>query len=405
MKYEFPRITHLDEVRAVIKDLPEFIIAERDWGFAVNYLVSGPDTFPGVHTAGGSPRMREEATRAKSIRRECRGLLFYPDGRIMSRRLHKFWNVNERDETQLHRIDLGQPHVILEKLDGSMVTPVFTDAGVRWGTKMGITDVSMQAELFVADHAQYEVMALECHDLGLTPIFEWCSRKQRIVVDYPEDRLVLIAMRDNITGDYVSYADLGQWTEKYGIELVRVYPGTTDSMENLLEETRGLKDQEGWIIRFEDGHMLKLKGDEYVTIHKAKDKILRENGVIELLLDEKLDDVKPSLPDDDRQRLETFEGDFWHGVVGTAQMWKDLNYFCRRLHGDDRKGFATADGTKDMDQHLRGTIFKAWDNPDLDFRAAVVDVIRKNLGTQTKVDGVRHLFGARWNYNVNTGDN
>jgi hypothetical protein len=64
--------------------------------------------------------MREEATRAKAIRRECRGLLFYPDGRIMSRRLHKFFNVNERDETQVHRIDLGQPHVILEKLDGCL---------------------------------------------------------------------------------------------------------------------------------------------------------------------------------------------------------------------------------------------------------------------------------------------
>ena len=145
MKYDFPSITNLDEVRDVVKDLPEFIIAERDWGYAVNYLVSGPDTFPSVHTAGGSAAMRDAATRAKAIRRECRGLLFYPDGRIMSRRLHKFFNVNERDETQMHRIDLGQPHVILEKLDGSMITPVYTDHGVRWGTKMGITEVSMQA--------------------------------------------------------------------------------------------------------------------------------------------------------------------------------------------------------------------------------------------------------------------
>ena len=405
MKYEFPRITHLDEVRAVIKDLPEFIIAERDWGFAVNYLVSGPDTFPGVHTAGGSLRMREEATRAKSIRRECRGLLFYPDGRIMSRRLHKFWNVNERDETQLHRIDLGQPHVILEKLDGSMVTPVFTDAGVRWGTKMGITDVSMQAELFVADHAQYEVMALECHDLGLTPIFEWCSRKQRIVVDYPEDRLVLIAMRDNITGDYVSYADLGQWTEKYGIELVRVYPGNTDSMENLLEETHGLKDQEGWIIRFEDGHMLKLKGDEYVTIHKAKDKILRENGVIEMLLADKLDDVKAVLDDDTRHSLEKFEAEFWQGVATSAEIWQTVNTVVRARHGTDRKAFALAPTTAVMDGNLKSAIFKSWDATDFDWRQAVLDTVAKNIGTQTRVDAVRGLWGgARWTYGSSAGD-
>jgi RNA ligase len=247
-------------------------------------------------------------------------------------------------------------------------------------------------------------MADECLDRGLTPIFEWCSRQQRIVVDYPEDRLVLIAIRDNVTGEYASYPEMQEWADRYGIELVREYPGTVSNMEALLSETHDLTGQEGWIIRFDDGHMLKLKGAEYVIIHKAKDKILRENGVIELLLDEKLDDIKPNLPEDDRRRLEDFEGDFWHGVASSAQMWGDLNNCCRRLYGNDRKGFALADGTKDIDQHLRSAIFKAWDVTDFDWRVAVVDVIRKNISTQTKVDNVRHLFGARWNYGSNTGD-
>ena len=184
MRYKFPEIRHLDDVRPAIAGADEFIIAEREWGSVVNYLVSMKDTFPPVETVNDA------------IRRECRGLLFYPDGRIMSRRLQKFFNIGERDETQSHLVDLSQPHVILEKMDGSMITPVFTEDGVRWGTKMGITDVSAQAEAFVRNHLVYEVMAEECRDLGLTPIFEWCSRQQRIVVDYPDDRLVLIAMRD-----------------------------------------------------------------------------------------------------------------------------------------------------------------------------------------------------------------
>ena len=54
VNYIFPTITHLDDVRDIIKDLPEFVIAEREWGWAVNYLVSGADTFPEVKTAGGS---------------------------------------------------------------------------------------------------------------------------------------------------------------------------------------------------------------------------------------------------------------------------------------------------------------------------------------------------------------
>ena len=198
MNYAFPIIEHLDDVRPAIAGRDEFIIAERDWGYVVNYMVAMADTFPEVKTSGGSAKMREEANRHKAIRRECRGLLFDKDGKIMARRLHKFFNINERDETQFSEIDWNQPHVILEKLDGSMVTPVVTDSGIRWGTKMGITDVSMGAEEFVARNPHYAKFAADMIKQGLTPIFEWCSRKQRIVVDYPEDRLVLIAIRRNV---------------------------------------------------------------------------------------------------------------------------------------------------------------------------------------------------------------
>jgi len=46
--YEFPRIEHIDEVRAVLAGAKEFIFAEREWGTVVNYVVAGTDTFPEV---------------------------------------------------------------------------------------------------------------------------------------------------------------------------------------------------------------------------------------------------------------------------------------------------------------------------------------------------------------------
>ena len=127
LHYEFPMIKHLDNVRPAIEGRDEFIIAERDWGYVVNYMVNMPDTFPPVFVDGVYDLHA-------AIRRECRGMLFYKDGALMARRLHKFFNVNERDETQENQIDWSKPHVILEKLDGSMITPVFTEAGIRWGT-------------------------------------------------------------------------------------------------------------------------------------------------------------------------------------------------------------------------------------------------------------------------------
>ena len=218
MHYQFPIIRHLEDVRPAIEGRDEFIIAERDWGYVVNYMVSMSDTFPPVDE---SPELEYDLiAQRNAIRRECRGLLFHKDGSIMARRLHKFFNINERDETQFSKINFSQPHVILEKLDGSMITPVFTDAGIRWGTKMGITDVSMGAEEFVAAHPQYDTFARWCIDeAGVTPIFEWCSRKQRIVVDYPIDRLVLIAARDIRKGSYVNYDWLQAYGKKYSIRL------------------------------------------------------------------------------------------------------------------------------------------------------------------------------------------
>lgn len=287
-------------------------------------------------------------------------------------------------------------------IHNSMITPVYTQNGIRWGTKMGITDVSMQAELFVVDHPEYEAMARECRDRNLTPIFEWCSRKQRIVVDYPEDRLVLIAMRHIHAGTYVSYDGLQEWGERHGIEVVRQYPGTVANMEHLLAETHDLLGQEGWIIRFDDGHMLKLKSFDYVSMHRAKDSILRENGVIELILSEKLDDVKAFLPDANRYALEEFETKFYAGLNQTASEWAVENRMIRSAYGNDRKKFAM-EKAPHLDPHLRGSVFKAWDAADYDWYKAVVEVVSKNIGTSTKVGEIRHLFGnAKWDYGSHT---
>ena len=393
MRYEFPRITHLDQVRPAIEGCDEFIIAEREWGYVVNYMVSMSDTFPPVETEHDA------------IRRECRGMLFYKDGKIMSRRLHKFFNVNERDETQFHAIDWERPHVILEKLDGSMITPLFTDAGIRWGTKMGITEVSMQAEKFVACHPQYEQFArMVMVNLGFTPIFEWCSRKQRIVVDYPEDRLVLIAARNTISGKYFSLRWLQEYGEMYDIEVVKTYEGSAQSMAHLMDETRDAEGIEGWIIRFDDGHMVKCKGEWYLRIHKTKDNLLHEKNIIELLIEEKMDDAKAFMLDDDRKRVEEFETDFWMGV---AQVIKSYDQYFDTVvaHGLDRKRFALEwmPTIKAQDAFAAGIVFGKFDGKDT--RKMVLDLIHKHTGSQTKVDEARSLWGGfKWDYNGVVGD-
>jgi RNA ligase len=385
MRYEFPEIRHLDDVRAAIDGRDEFIIAERDWGFVVNYMVNLHDTFPPV------------VTENDAIRRELRGILFYPDGRIMSRRLQKFFNVNERDETQQHLIDLTQSHMILEKLDGSMITPMVAEGRIRFGTKMGLTDVAQGAEQFAIANCNIMEFCDCMMDRGKTPIFEWCSRQQRIVVDYPNDRLVLLAVRDNITGEYATYGQMQDWAYRYGLDLVNVYPGTADSMEHLVRYTHDIEGSEGWIIRFDDGHMLKIKSAWYVRIHKVKDSLTQEKNVIDLIVNEKIDDAKSFMLDDDRHRIEQFEDAFWTGFNNVAsQLYIDLNESRIDMQGD-RKRFALELAPK-IPAIERSIMFSCWDN-DRNVRDELLNAVRKNTGTKTKIDSIRSLWGnVKWSY-------
>jgi tRNA splicing ligase len=109
MNYDFPQINNINDVLPHISGKDEFRVMEKDWYTVVNYAVAFGETF----------QWNENDPVGSAIRRECRGLIFDGEtGNLISRPYHKFFNVGEKDETQLHKINLNEPHVVLEKLDG-----------------------------------------------------------------------------------------------------------------------------------------------------------------------------------------------------------------------------------------------------------------------------------------------
>lgn len=203
MNYEFPIINTIDDVLPAIVGRDEFIVAERDGFTVINYMVAFEDTFPPIKVAGGSAKMRAERSLHNTIRRECRGLIFYPDGRIMSRPFDKWFNVGEREETLAQNIEFNNVSHILVKLDGSMLRPLDIHGDIKWGTKMGVTDVAKPVDDFCQRNPQYNEFASWAMRNGLTPIFEWCSPNNRIVIKYDQESLTLLALRDNVTGKYL----------------------------------------------------------------------------------------------------------------------------------------------------------------------------------------------------------
>jgi len=378
MHYNFPVIRTIHDVLPAIADSKEFSVIDKGDYQVINYFITTPDTFPSIQTL-------DRDANNKAIRRECRGIIFDKEGNIIARRLHKFFNVNEKPETT--HIDLSQPHTILVKLDGSMITPFLVNDEVRWGTKMGETDISLQVQQFVDDHQDYVKFAELLIALGATPIFEWCSRKQRIVIDHPKDKLILIAIRHNISGEYWSYNSICSWAGGWHIPVVEEIPGKLCSMEQLIDYTRGLEDEEGYVVRFDDGHMVKIKSEWYVRIHKAKELISSEKRIIANIINNTLDDVKPFLPEADLEYISTYEKNFW------LRLWNNIDEFeelYQKLVQNDvpKKEFAI-NYTK-LNGLVRNYIFNRYNGKDGE--TYIIDYIRKNISTGRKLNSIKWLW-------------
>ena len=109
MFYKFPEINHIIDVLPHIEGRNEFRIFDKEWYKVINYVVAFEETF----------QWDDNDPVGSAIRRECRGLVFdTATGNLISHPYHKFFNVGEREETQVNKVNLYEPHVVLEKLDG-----------------------------------------------------------------------------------------------------------------------------------------------------------------------------------------------------------------------------------------------------------------------------------------------
>lgn len=398
MNYNFPTIRHINDVLPHIAGRDEFKVVRKDWYTVVNYMVAFSETFDWT----------DRNIAGSVMRRECRGLIFdSASGKLLSRPYHKFFNVGERPELAMDNVDMSANHVIFEKLDGSMIRPVPVPGSdcyeFRLGTKAGITDVAMSAEVWMANHSNYVEFVKMCLVHGITPIFEWCSRKNRIVVDYPEDRLVLTAVRHNEKGWYMPHRALANFARDYQLDLVKVINSASDNIHELVDTIRAWEGDEGVVVRFEasrphggadQGHMLKIKADAYLVLHRSKDAISNEKNIIEVVLNDQVDDLMPVLTESDAKRLRDFQRAFWMSVDEVASEMVDV-YLAEGVGIEEQRDFANR-FVKSQPAHLHPFLYGL--RKGRSARDMLVDSISKSISSQGKVEGSRWMWGGlRWN--------
>ena len=323
----FPQIDKLDPFKAAVGDKPEIKHMLQANGYTVtSYIVSMDSTWDSQHAL------------------ECRGLVFNPDGHLVARPLHKFFNLNEKDGARPHDFDWHKLSRVMDKRDGSMIHTVAVDvrespfsspevrAGMpidqehmSWGSqahtftlkskKSFESDVAVQARKWMATRQNYIDFCQSIVDEGYTAIFEWTSPTARIVLPYSEDMLTLLHVRDNATGEYWQVGHLMAIASQYNVPVVQPGSVTAEQQElvddlfvkmlhgardpaHVLKHVQELQETvtnvEGWIFQFQDGRMVKVKTKWYMERHRAMT-FLRERDIVNMVLEEGIDDLKALL--------------------------------------------------------------------------------------------------------------
>ncbi len=263
---------------------------------------------------------------------EARGIVFDQNDEVISRPLHKFFNVGEREATRFENLDWTKVDRVMVKRDGSMIHTVAARHAVA--PLPGTTFTFKSKKSFTSDvvkaavewlHAeatfdQFTAITDLCEEVvarNKTAIFEYTSPTSRIVVAYPEKALTLLHVRDNVTGEYMLSTELKALAEKHDVPLVEedlaakalllgkiLTPGFEDFIEGAIaleevimeERLKKLADiddpnVEGWVVQFTNGDMVKFKTAAYIARHRLMT-FQRRRDVAQMVLDEMVDDYK-----------------------------------------------------------------------------------------------------------------
>ena len=310
---------------------------------------------------------------------EMRGIIFHADTMgIISRPVRKIWNLGEHgtkfDPQRSHRIEL--------KIDGSMIRTVDMHDHHRLATKSGITDISALAERCMERNYPDERRWMDDYLAGHrhTLVFEYVGPHNTVVIGYPEEQLILLTVRDNVTGEYIYDLD--------GLDIPFPYLIGHDMTP---DNVRQNGEHEGIVICHEDGHRIKVKSDWYVDLHHAIEHAGNDRNVIRLYCEEKLDDILCTVPDTHRQMAESILGEYRQAVTAKTDYLNEAIHRARRCVDRKQVALEVAAGLRwPLDRQV---LFRNYGNPADLTETDVWNVISDNT-TQGSFGKIRQWLGT-----------
>lgn len=280
---------------------------------------------------------------------ELRGLSFVesPDGTFQRYlMLNKFHCLNQTKGSMLADVQHKKIVHVSDKLDGSLIRFIRLPNGRMVAKSKGS---------FVGPHCEMALALLYanedwvrfvdwCQDHNYAAIWEMTGPDNEVVLKYDASAIRLIQVRSEETGEYQNYwdweTDVGNEVGRYGVQTTGHF-GSLE-LEFYIGEQKRQKGVEGWVVRFEDGQMIKVKTDWYEDMHRHF--VEKQRGTrmyVEMTINETMDDALAlmALDDPERAKMEAVMNAVSHYYNATV---RDVLTVYRTFEGDPNDNAAKA---------------------------------------------------------------
>jgi RNA ligase len=224
----------------------------------------------------------------------CRGLVTDDKGVVFARPFKKFFNIEEGKHIPSSSFE------VYEKMDGSLIIVFWYDGGWVLASRGSFTsDQAVAASKIFFDKLDHNF------SIGITYLFEFTAKWNRIVVDYgDEDNLTLLGAIRTDDETEATYEQLEMIARGANCDVVKRYDGIKDysTLKGIIKDN-----QEGFVVRFYNGDRMKIKGEEYLRLHKVMTN-LSTTAVWEVLSNGgSMDDLLKDVPDEFYGKVKEYE--------------------------------------------------------------------------------------------------
>lgn len=172
----------------------------------------------------------------------------------------KFFNLEERPDTQPNVLPWSSGFRVFEKMDGWLGTLYWYKGEYRIATRGS----------FESPGAQWATEYLRRNHGGLvcppetTLIFEIISPETHIIVDYDFEDLVVIGAFDYVTGEELGWSGVEAIAKCNGFRVPKVYK--VSELKQIFQHNKAFsgKENEGVVVRFNNGQRVKIKSRDYL---------------------------------------------------------------------------------------------------------------------------------------------